>query len=125
MRLKALILTIIVALSVAVAFASAPALVGTWLGKSEIPDQGIDDFVLVFTKAEAGLAGTVTDTLGLFEKETKLAEIKVDGDKVSFQCPMTDGTFVSCLLTVDNDKMTGTWSHSEGDIGKVEFARKK
>jgi hypothetical protein len=125
MRLKALIITTIIALGVAAAFAAAPALVGTWLGRSEIPDQGIDDFVLVFTKTETGLAGTVTDTLGLFEKETKLAEIKVDGDKVSFQCSLADTTSVTCVLTVDKDKMTGTWSHSEGDIGKVEFARKK
>jgi hypothetical protein len=126
MRLKACILTVLVVLGAAAAFGANPAILGTWLGKTEVPDQGIDDLVLVFTKTETGLAGTVSDTLGLIEKETKIAEIKVAGDKiVTLQFPLVDGSIIVCSLTYDKDKMTGTWSHPEGDIGKLEFVRKK
>jgi hypothetical protein len=108
------------------AFGADPAIIGPWLGRSEIPGQGIDDFMLVFAKAEGGLTGNITDTLGIIEKDTRLSEIKFGADKtVTFQFPLVDSTIIFFKLAFEQDKMTGTWQSPDGNTGKLEFARKK
>ena len=126
MRMKACIVAILTVFSFAAAFDADPVIIGTWLGKSEIPGQGIDDFILVFAKAEGGLTGNITDTLGIIEKETKLSEIKVSANEsVTFQFPLVDGMMIFCSLAFEQDKMTGTWQSPGGNTGKLEFVRKK
>jgi len=126
MRLNAYIVAILTVVSFAVAYGADPVVIGTWLGKSEIPGQGIDDFILVFAKAEGGLTGNITDTLGVIEKETKLSEIKLGTNKtVTFQFPLVDGMIIFCSLGIEREKMTGTWQNPGGNTGKLEFVRKK
>jgi len=126
MRMKACVVAILTVFGIAAAFGADPVLIGTWLGKSEIPGAGIDDFILVFAKAEGGLTGNITDTLGMIEKETKLSEIKPGANKtVTFQFPLVDGMMIFCSLAFEQEKMTGTWQSPGGNTGKLEFVRKK
>jgi len=107
------------------AAASAPDFAGTWLGKTEVPDQGTDELILVLKKGESGYSGTITDSLGMIVKETELKEIKVEDKAISFKFPLVDGTMISVKLTLDGDKMTGAWEHPEGGSGAIELEKKK
>jgi hypothetical protein len=104
---------------------AGPDFAGTWRGKTEVPDQGRDDIVLVLEKTEDGYRGTVTDSLELIAHETVLLDIKVEGNGLSFRFPLVDDSMVVIKLTVEGDKMTGTWEHSGGDRGLLEFERSK
>jgi hypothetical protein len=107
------------------AAAAAPEFAGTWLGKTEVPDQGIDELSLVLKKGEAGYSGTITDSLGMIVKETELKDIKIKEKTMTFQFPLFDGTPITVKLTLDGDKMTGAWEHPEGSMGTIELERKK
>jgi hypothetical protein len=106
---------------------SAPAagIEGIWLGKAEVPDVGIIELTMTLTKTETGYAGTSSDNMGMLNKDTPLAQIKLDGDKLSFQFPLADGNLITVSLKVEGDKMTGNWTHQEGDTGALSFERKK
>jgi hypothetical protein len=103
----------------------APNFAGIWLGKTEVPDAGIDELVLVLEKNETGWKGTLTDSMGQIAKETPLSDIVFDGNTVTFHFPLVDGTMIIAKLTIAGDKMTGAWEHPEGDMGTLEFERKK
>jgi hypothetical protein len=103
----------------------SPNFAGTWLGRTEIPDAGIDELELVFEKIETGWKGTFTDSMGQLAKETPLSDIVVDGNTVTFRFPLVDGTMIISKLTLAGDKMTGAWEHPEGNMGTLEFERKK
>ncbi len=112
-------------LAFAAAALAAADFAGTWNGKTEVPDSGIDELVLVLVKTEAGWSGTVNDSIGIIAKDTPLADIKVDGDKITFTFPIVDGNIIDNRLTIAGDRMTGEWVHPEGDSGTLEFERKK
>jgi hypothetical protein len=107
------------------AAASAPDLAGTWIGKTEVPDQGTDEVTLVLKKDEKGYTGTVVDTLGLIAKDTEIMDVKVEGSEISFRFPLTDGAMISVKMTADGNKMAGAWVHPEGDTGVLSFEKKK
>lgn len=107
------------------AAASAPDLAGTWIGKTEVPDQGMDEITLVLNKDEKGYTGTVVDTLGLIAKDTEIMDVKVEGNEISFRFPLTDGAMISVKMTADGNKMAGAWVHPEGDTGVLSFEKKK
>ena len=79
---------------------SAPAagIEGTWLGKAEVPNSGIDELTMVLTKTEKGYAGTTSDSVGLLAKDTPLSDIKLEGDKLTFKFPLADGAMISATL---------------------------
>ncbi|MDP2913840.1 MAG: hypothetical protein Q8O91_00130 [Candidatus Aminicenantes bacterium] len=105
--------------------AAQPDIVGTWLGKTEVPNQGPDDLTLIITKGETGFSGTLVDTLGLIIKDTEVKDIKFQDKELTFYFPLIDGAEISVKMTVDGDKMTGAWAHPEGDMGALVFERKK
>jgi hypothetical protein len=76
-RMLATLVMLLVALTLHL---RAADLAGTWTAKfvTEVGDQ---EYTFIFTGSGAQLAGTAKSTL---LGETKLSEIKVDGDKVSF-----------------------------------------
>lgn len=123
----------LIALLVALAFVlgavlwAAPAaeIEGTWLGKAEVPDVGIVELTMVLTKTETGFTGLCSDAMGMLNKDTPLAQIKLDGDKLTFQFPLADGNLIVVNVKVEGDKMTGSWTHQEGDTGAMSFERKK
>ena len=107
-------------------FAVVPAdLIGTWIGKTEVPNQGTDELTMAFKKIDNGYAGTVVDTLGLIAPETEIKTIELKDEALAFTFPLVDGTIITCRMKIAGDKITGQWEHPEGDIGALEFARKK
>jgi len=107
------------------ALAAAPDFVGAWIGKTEIPEAGIDELTLVIQKKEAAYFGAISDTLGYLAPGTELKEIKVDGDVMAFQFYLVDGSLMSGKLTLKDETMTGTWIHPEGNSAEMKFERKK
>jgi hypothetical protein len=107
------------------AAASAPDLAGTWIGKTEVPDQGTDEVTLVLKKDEKGYTGTVVDTLGLIAKDTEIMDVTIEVNEISLRFPLTDGAMISVKMTVDGNKMAGAWVHPEGDTGVLSFEKKK
>ncbi|MBM3293176.1 MAG: hypothetical protein FJY82_01495 [Candidatus Aminicenantes bacterium] len=107
------------------ALASGPDIVGTWLGKTEIPDAGLDELTMVITKTESGYAGLSSDTLGYLAPNSEMREIKLDKAELTFSLPLVDGQIVFLRMTVDGDKMAGTWTTSEGNMGAIAFEKKK
>ncbi|MCX6559232.1 MAG: hypothetical protein NTZ26_01835 [Candidatus Aminicenantes bacterium] len=105
--------------------APAAGIEGTWLGKAEVPNSGIDELTMVLTKTEKGYTGITSDSVGLLAKDTPLSDIKLEGDKLTFKFPLADGAMISATLKVEGDKMTGGWGHEAGDVGSLAFERKK
>jgi hypothetical protein len=98
---------------------------GTWLGKTEIPDVGVDELTLVLEKTPTGYKGKVSDTLGMLTPETELRDVQLTGNEIACSCFLADGAEVKFKLKFEGDKMTGIWEHQAGGVGTLEFARKK
>ena len=114
---------------VALAASSAQAadLSGTWLGKTEVPDTGTDEVTMVLTKAKTGYSGTVTDSLGMLNKDTEIKDVKLDGDELTFSFLLSDGTTeIVVSLTVSGEKLIGRWEdpNEEGASAPIEFIKK-
>jgi len=107
------------------ASAAAPNFVGTWIGKTEVPDQGTDELTLVVVKTATGFEGTFKDAMGIISPETKITNVKVDDATLIFNFAITDGTVLTGLIKVDGDKMTGQWEQPEGSGAPWTFERKK
>jgi hypothetical protein len=107
------------------ASAAAPDFVGTWIGKTDVPDQGTDELTLVIVKTATGFEGTFKDAMGMIAPETKVANAKVDGATMTFNFALTDGTTLVGLVKIDGDKMTGQWDHPDGESAPWTFERKK
>jgi RNase P/RNase MRP subunit p29 len=122
---RALPLFALIGLFALAASAAAPNFVGTWIGKTEVPDQGTDDLTLVIVKTSTGFEGTVQDTMGIIAPETKITNAKVDGAAMTFNFALSDGTTLVGILKIDGDKISGQWDHPEGDSAPWTFARKK
>ncbi len=109
----------------AAALAAAPDLSGTWIGKTEVPNAGPDELTLVIQKKEAAYIGTISDTVGYLAPGTELKEIKVEGNDMTFQFVLVDGTLMSAKLTFKDETLSGSWVHPEGDTAEMKFERKK
>jgi len=105
--------------------AQAADFAGTWLGKTEIPDVGVDELTLVMEKTESGFKGKLTDTLGMLTPETELRDVQTTGNEMTASFNLADGAAVKFKLNLEGDKMTGIWEHQAGGAGTLEFARKK
>ena len=100
-------------------------LAGTWIGKTDVPNQGTVEVTMVIRKIDNGYAGTIMDSLGIIAPDTEMKNIELKGDELTLNFPLADGTTILCRLKVAGDKITGQWGHPEGDVGDLEFARKK
>jgi len=103
----------------------APALAGTWVGKTEVPDQGPDTVTLVLKSAGNGYAGKLSDSLGQVASDVELKDVLFDGSALTFRFFLTDGTEMTMALKVAGDKMAGRWEHPEGDAGAITLERQK
>jgi len=99
-RMLATVVLLLVALTLNL---RAADLAGTWTAKfvTEVGDQ---EYTFTFTGSGAQVAGAAKSTL---LGETKLSEIKVDGDKVSF---VENGSFQDMPLRIT---YTGTFSGAD------------
>jgi hypothetical protein len=121
-RVAFLFLSALVALTVPLWAAENP--VGTWVGTTEVPDQGADGVTLTIAKSDGGYTGTMTDSLGMVAREA-LRDIEFAEGMLTFGFALTDGTAMKMKLKIAGDRMAGEWQHPEGDIGAITLERKK
>lgn len=119
------IFVLLAALAGLLAYAAAPDITGTWIGQTEVPNVGVDELTLVIKKTATGFTGTFSDTLGQMNKDSEITAVKLEGDELSFNFPLADGTLMAAKLKIDGDKLSGTWEHPEGSGGSMTFERKK
>lgn len=117
-------------LILAVTAASVAKPTGTWLGKLEVPGFGSSDITLALMETKSGYAGTINDSEGWWSQDSEIAEVKLEGDKLSFSSKLSDGTTVILFrLTVAEEVMTGevenTAFANPGAIVSIEFTKKK
>ncbi|MDD8026225.1 MAG: hypothetical protein PHI34_06915 [Acidobacteriota bacterium] len=103
----------------------AAGIEGTWLGKADIPNIGLDDVKMTLVKTETGYTGIISDEAGTIVKDTPISKIKLDGDKLTLQFPLAEGGMIEATLKVETDKMTGEWVLDQGNSGSLSFERKK
>ncbi len=128
MKIKGMTGTLIVllaALAGILAYAAAPDITGTWIGKTEVPNQGPDELTLVIKKIPTGYAGTFSDSLAVITKDSEISSVKFEGLDLSFNFPLADGTVLVARLKADGDKLAGTWETPDGGTGEMTFTRKK
>jgi hypothetical protein len=117
----------IFALSSGFAFCLADDISGTWVGETEVPDQGTDELTLILEKAGDGYTAAISDSFGmLMEAECEALE---DTDNVlTFNFSSSEGystMTVDITLEVDGNIMTGQWEVEEGDTGAINMEKKE
>jgi hypothetical protein len=97
---------------------------GTWVGTTEVPDQGTDQVTLVLKKTGKTYGVVLTDSLGMVAKE-EIKDVTVTSDGLTFHFSLTDGSAMIMRLKVAGDKMTGQWEHPDGTVGAITLQRSK
>lgn len=115
----------LLALLLATLPAGAGDLAGRWTAEFDSPI-GVQKYVYEFTKAGDALGGEATYDHSLGKGTVALKNLKVDGDKVSFEEPLTiDGNTITILysgtLTGDELKL----SRVVGDFGTEHLTAKR
>jgi hypothetical protein len=122
------LLALLLPLFPGISFCQQVDLSGTWLGTAEVPNMAEPDkLTLILEKKEKGYSGTLSDSMGMIQNsELKAVEFK---DKtLSFIFSANTGQEflnVSAILTVEGDKMNGSWQTEDGSSGEVKLERKK
>ena len=96
---------------------------GSWVGTTEVPDQGTDTLTLTLKKISTGYVGELSDSLGMVAKGS-VTDVKYADGSLTFSFALTDGANMTMRLKVAGNKMTGEWGHPQGDVGAVTFERK-
>jgi hypothetical protein len=101
---------------------------GTWEGTAEVPDvQDLDKITLVLEKSEGSYSGTITDSVG-YANKADLENVEFKENELSFSFQIFNGTSYQTIfvtLTVDGDKMSGSWENDEGQSGNILLERSK
>ena len=118
-------LTVLAALAAFCLGGQAVDLSGTWVGKTEVPNQGIDEVTIILKLGEKDYTGTIGDSLGMIVADTEIKDAKFDGTTLTCNFALIDGTVIGLRLKLEGDKLKGQWEHPEGDVGTLEFERKK
>ncbi|MBN1225017.1 MAG: hypothetical protein JXB23_17345 [Candidatus Aminicenantes bacterium] len=98
---------------------------GTWLGETEIPDQGTDELTLVLEKSEDGYTGILSDSFGML-METECEDVEFKEDLLKFNFSIYDGyatMAVSITLKVEGNTMTGHWETDDGSSGEITLEK--
>jgi hypothetical protein len=101
---------------------------GTWEGTAEVPDAvDLDKLTMVLEKDGDSYSGTLTDTVG-YANKTNLENVDFAEGKLSFSFQIFDGTSfqtIYVVLTVEGDKMSGSWENDQGESGNILLERAK
>jgi hypothetical protein len=98
---------------------------GTWIGETEIPNQGTDELTLVLEKANGGYTATISDSFGML-MDAECEDLKYENNTLSFNINIFDGysdmtVFIS--LKVEGSTMTGYWETEEGQTGEITMEK--
>ena len=117
----------ILTMSCGISFCNDIDLSGTWVGETEVPDQGTDELTLVLEKKEGEYTSTISDSLGMLD-ETESEDIEFKDNNLSFNFSIYDGYStmkVYITLTVEGDTMTGYWETEDGGTGSIKLEKEK
>jgi hypothetical protein len=117
----------IFALSSGLVFGQAEDISGTWVGETEIPDQGTDELTMVLEKAGDTYTGTLSDSFGMLV-DTEAEDLEYKDNVLTFNFSIYDGyssMAVYITLKVEGDTMTGQWETEEGDTGELNMVKKE
>jgi hypothetical protein len=121
-----ILLVFFVATAAAEAAAQSADLSGTWEGTAEVPDiQDLDKLTLVLEKNEGSYSGTITDSVG-YANQADLENVEFKDSALSFSFQIFNGTSYQTILvtlTVDGNKMSGSWENDEGQSGNILLER--
>jgi hypothetical protein len=115
------------ALSSGLAFCLADDISGTWLGETEIPDQGTDEMTLVIEEAGDTYTATISDSFGMLV-DAECEDLEYKDNVLSFNISIYDGyssMTVYITLKVEGNSMTGQWETEEGDTGEITMEKKE
>jgi len=115
----------LVALSSGVVFCSADDISGTWVGETEIPDQGTDEMTMVLEKAGDTYTGTISDSFGMLI-DAECEDLEYKDNVLTFNISIYDGystLTVYLTLKVEGNTMTGQWETAEGDTGAITMEK--
>jgi hypothetical protein len=114
-------------LSCGISLSQQVDLSGTWEGTTEVPDaMEPDKITLVIEKIDGEYSGTFSDSMG-FAEEAELKDIEYKESSLTFNFTIYNGfeyMQVYSTLTVDGNKMTGSWETEDGSSGQIELVKK-
>ncbi len=108
-----------------IAAAAQDSLVGTWVGQTEVPDEGTDQVTLIITKTDKGFAGTIADSLGQIQGAAEIKDLTVADGAVTGNFALVDGSTVTIKLKLDAGALKGNWAHESGSTGEMTLQRKR
>jgi len=117
----------IFALSSGFVFCLGDDISGTWVGETEIPDQGTDELTLVLEKAGDTYTATLSDSFGML-MDAECEDLEYEDNVLTFNFSINDGyssMIVYIILKVDGNTMTGQWETGEGDTGAINMEKKE
>lgn len=115
------------ALSSGFALCLADDISGTWVGETEIPDQGTDELTMVLEKEGDTYTAILSDSLGMLV-DTECEDLEYEDNVLTFNFTIYDGyssMIVYITLNVDGNTMTGEWETEEGDTGTINMEKKE
>jgi hypothetical protein len=86
----------------------------------------LDEFTLVFEKADGAYRGKMSDEYGAME-DVECEEIVLEGDSLTFHVEFFNGMdYITIYLSfkVSQDDLEGNWEAASGDVGEINFTRK-
>jgi hypothetical protein len=117
----------ILALFSSFAFCQSDDISGTWVGETEIPEQGTDELTLVLENAGDSYTATMSDSFGML-MDAECEDLEYEDNVLTFNFSIYDGyssMTVYITLEVDGNTMTGQWETEEGDTGAVNMVKKE
>lgn len=101
---------------------------GTWSGTTTVPDSAdLDQVILVLQTAGEGYMGTISDSFG-FAVDEELVDVDFKENTLSFHFSILvdyDYQRVDVILTVEGDKMEGSWTNEAGDSASIVLERER
>jgi hypothetical protein len=120
-----LVLCGVVLLGAGLLAVSQADLTGTWVGSTSVPNVGDDRLTLTLKHDAAVYVGTLSDTAGMVVGQA-IRSVTFEEGVLAFDITVSNSTDtfpVHVSLKVDGDKMTGSWSTEQGDLGEVSLVR--
>ena len=122
------LLAFLLAFSSGISFSQQVDITGTWKGETEVPDAAEPDkLTLVIKKTEGKYTATITDSMGMLQ-DAKCEDIELKDNTLTFNFIAFTGEEylrVYATLTVEGDKMSGSWETEDGSSGAIELERSK
>jgi hypothetical protein len=120
------LLAVAVAVLLVASSLEAADIAGTWVGKTDVPQQGPDEITLVLVKSASGAyTGTISDAVGTIAPCTPIAGVSWEKDVLTFSFKLADQTSVTLTARFEGGKLVGNWTHEQGATGAITLEKQK